>query len=109
MLLSNVPSSKKKDRTSARFLGKIEINLEDLIKSRQRDGFVKSPSARHCEESAPGGRRGSLMKPMSYKGRDYFALLARTSFMTFYEVITIHRPKESGERLSPAPPFILGE
>ena len=53
------------------------------------DEFVKSQPARHCEESAPGGRRGNLMKSMSYKERDCFALLAMTSFTTFYETIKV--------------------
>ncbi len=53
------------------------------------DGFVKSQSVRHCEESAPGGRRGNLMESMSYKERDCFALLAMTSFMAFYEAIKV--------------------
>ncbi|MCX5907453.1 MAG: hypothetical protein NTY64_09775 [Deltaproteobacteria bacterium] len=53
------------------------------------DELVKSQSARHCEESAPGGRRGNFMKSMSYKGGDCFALLAMTSFVTFYEAIIL--------------------
>jgi len=60
------------------------------------DGLVKSQSARHCEESAFGGRRGNLRKSMNYKQLDCCVLLAMTSFMIFYQFIKMENSKITG-------------
>jgi hypothetical protein len=65
------------------------IFLATIYETIILDEHVKSLSARHCEESVPGGRRGNLMKSMSYRERDCFALLAMNSFMTFYEAMIL--------------------